>query len=189
MVRTTGSVVALMGRGCPLVEFFPRPGERITFTGEVCSRSGYAEGDTVELFYDPLEPQHAHIDSFLQNWFISLILGAIGLFFTLIGLALLIPEALVDSRRKRLKRKGKAVQAQFVEIRRNPFSTFNNVPAWQLVCQWCNPSTGEVHLFYSEDLWFDPQPFIGNELLQVMVDPNDPRRYSVDTSFLPRLAD
>ncbi len=107
MVRTTGSVVALMGRGCPLVEFFPRPGERITFTGEVCSRPGYAEGDTVELFYDPLEPQHAHIDSFLQNWFISLILGAIGLFFTLIGLVLLIPEALVDSRRKRLKLKAR----------------------------------------------------------------------------------
>lgn len=189
MLRTTGSVVAVMGRGCPLVEFFPLPGERVTFTGEVCSRPGYAKGDIVELFYDPLEPQNAHIDSFLQNWFVSLILGGIGLFFTLVGLALLMPEALVDGRRNRLKRKGQAVQAQFVEVRRNPLSTLNNVPAWQLVCQWYNPSSGAVHLFYSEDLWFDPQPFIENESLQVMVDPDDLRRYSVDTSFLPRLAD
>ncbi|WP_277373449.1 DUF3592 domain-containing protein [Pseudomonas sp. AA-38] len=188
MLRTTGEVVAVMGRGCPVVEFFPHQGELTRFTGEVCSRPGYAMGEVVDLFYDPLEPENAHIDSFVQNWFISLILGAVGLFFCLVGSFLLMPDSFSNRRVKRLESRAQAVQAKFVDVRRNPFSTLNDVPAWQLVCQWHNPESGAMHVFYSEDLWFDPRPFIKDECLQVMIDPEDPRHYSVDTSFLPRLA-
>lgn len=188
MLQTTGSVVAVSGKGCSSVTFYPRQGERVTFSSQVCSRPGYDVGDSVELFYDPSEPQNAHIDSFVQNWFVSLILGGFGLLFMLGGLVFLVPAALAGKRHARLKHRGQAIQARFLEIRRNAFSTLNNVPAWQLVCQWQNPISGEVHLFYSEDLWFDPQPYVDRELLQVHIDPENPRRYSVDISFLPRLA-
>lgn len=121
MLRTTGEVVAVMGRGCPVVEFSPRQSELTRFTGEVCSRPGYAMGEVVDLFYDPLEPENAHIDSFVQNWFISLILGAVGLFFCLVGSFLLMPDSFSNRRLNRLKGKAQAVQAKFVDVRRNPF--------------------------------------------------------------------
>lgn len=189
MLRTAGSVVAVSGRGCPSIAFSTGQGERVTFSGQVCSRPGYDVGESVELLYDPLEPQNAHIDGFTQNWFVSLLLGSFGLIFLAAGLLFLLPGVFADRRRTRLERGGKAIQARFVEVRRNPFSTLNQVPAWQLVCQWQNPASGAVHLFYSEDLWFDPQPFIAHKSLQVWIDPQHPERYSVDTSFLPRLAE
>lgn len=189
MLRTTGTVVAVSGRGCPSVTFVARQGEPVTFSGQVCSRPGYEIGESVELLYDPSEPRNAHIDSFTQNWFVSLILGSFGSIFLLGSLVFVVPEALAGSRRTRLEKRGQAVPARLVEVRRNPLSTRNNVPAWQLVCQWQNPSSGAVHLFYSEDLWFDPQPFVQLESLLVRIDPKNPRRYSVDTSFLPRLAE
>lgn len=188
MLRTTGTVVAVSGRGCPSVAFVARR-ERVTFTGQVCSRPGYEIGESVELLYDPREPWNAHIDSFTQNWFVSLVLGSFGLVFLLGSLVFVLPEALARRRRSRLEKRGQAVQARLVEVRRNPLATLNNVPAWQLVCQWQNPASGAVHLFYSEDLWFDPQPFVQHESLQVRIDPANPRRYSVDTSFLSRLAE
>ncbi|WP_171016357.1 DUF3592 domain-containing protein [Pseudomonas sp. F(2018)] len=188
MLRTAGSVVAVSGRGCPSIAFSTGQGERVTFPGQVCSRPGYEIGESVELLYDPLEPENAHIDGFTQNWFVSLILGSFGSIFLLGGMVFVLPEALARRRRSRLERRGQAVQARIVEIRRNPFATLNNVPAWQLVCQWQNPANGAVHLFYSEDLWFDPLPFVQRDSLQVRIDPDNPRRYSVDTSFLPRLA-
>ena len=94
MLQTTGSVVAVSGKGCSSVTFYPRQGERVTFSSQVCSRPGYDVGDSVELFYDPSEPQNAHIDSFVQNWFVSLILGGFGLLFMLGGLVFLVPAAL-----------------------------------------------------------------------------------------------
>lgn len=189
MLRTTGTVAAVSGRGCPSVTFVAHQGEPVTFSGQVCSQPGYEIGESVELLYDPSEPRKVHIDSFTQNWFVSLILGSFGSIFLLGSLVFVVPEALAGRRRSRLETRGQAVQARLVEVRRNPLSTRNNVPAWQLVCQWQNPSSGAVHLFYSEDLWFDPQPFVQRESLQVRIDPKNLRRYSVDTSFLPRLAE
>lgn len=189
MVRTVGSVVVVSGKGCPLVEYFPRQDERVTFTGAVCSRPGYDIGESVELFYDPLEPQHAHIDSFTQNWFLSLLLGSFGLIFLLGSLVFTLPELFASRRRAWLKRSGQSVLARVLEVQRNPLSTLNGVPAWHLICQWQNPASGAVHLFHSEDLWFDPQPFLRGTTLSVLIDPKNPRRYSVDTSFLPQLAE
>ncbi|MGE8358481.1 DUF3592 domain-containing protein [Pseudomonas sp.] len=189
MLPTSGTVVELLGRrGCPLVEFSTPSGERASFVGEVCSNSGYDVGERVALMYDPLEPGNAHIDGFLQNWFISLIFGFFGVFFTGIGLAFVLPNTFAERRRQRLMKEGQAVQARFIEVRRNEFSTLNGVAAWQLVGQWQNPDSGAVHLFYSDDLWFDPLPFIKSQTLRVLIDPKDSRRYSVDTSFLPQLA-
>lgn len=189
MLPSSGTVVALVGRhGCPLVEFTTASGEQARFVGEVCSNSGYDVGEGVALMYDPVDPENAHIDGFLQNWFISLIFGFFGVFFTLIGLVFLLPDTFAERRRKRLMQQGQAVQARFVEVRRNEYSTLNGVAAWQLVGQWQNPDSGAVHLFYSDDLWFDPLPFMKGDALRVLIDPKDSRRYSVDVSFLPKLA-
>jgi hypothetical protein len=188
MLRTVGSVVSVSGKGCTLVEYFPRQDQRVTFSGEVCSRPGYDIGDSVEVSYDPLEPQHAHIDSFTQNWFLSLMLGSFGLIFLLGSMVFTLPEVLARARIAGLRRTGQTVLAHFLEVRRNPLSTLNGIPAWQLIYQWQNPASGAVHLFYSEDIWFDPQPFLRGTTLSVLIDPQNPKYFSIDTSFLPQLA-
>jgi hypothetical protein len=42
---------------------------------------------------------------------------------------------------------------------------------------------------HSFDLWPDPTPLIGNRPIDVLIDPNNPGRYWLDTDFLGDLAD
>lgn len=39
----------------------------------------------------------------------------------------------------------------------------------------------------SEEVWFDPSPYVEREALDVLVDRDNPHRYRVDIDFLPKL--
>jgi hypothetical protein len=43
-------------------------------------------------------------------------------------------------------------------------------------------------VFTSENVWFDPSAHLGNELT-VFIERDNPKRYYVDLTMLPRLAD
>lgn len=51
-----------------------------------------------------------------------------------------------------------------------------------------NPESGHLHVFNSENLWFDPTQHVTTKQLRVLLDPNDATRYHIDVSFLPQLA-
>ena len=66
----------------------------------------------------------------------------------------------------------------------------NGQHPWRILAQWQNPATGKLHLFHSENLWFDPSRFVATQKqVRVLIDPQQPNRYSMDLSFLPELAD
>ncbi|MNJ77778.1 hypothetical protein D3C77_753610 [compost metagenome] len=58
-----------------------------------------------------------------------------------------------------------------------------------IVCNWRNPVTQEVHRLESENIWYDPSDYINVSKVRVFVDKQNPRRYYMDISFLPKLAD
>jgi hypothetical protein len=39
--------------------------------------------------------------------------------------------------------------------------------------------------FKSKAIWFNPEKYIQNRDIRVRIDPNNPRKYVMDTSFLP----
>lgn len=189
MRAASGSVIDLT-RGCPAVRFTTDGGEPVIFQGGVCSNPpAFGLGDPVAVLYDPQEPGRASIDGFLENWFVSLVLGAIGSVFLLISSFFVIPPLLARRRASHLSRNGQAVLAQLVEVRRNEMLSVNGMHPWRIAAQWVNPATGKLHRFNSANLWFDPSPYIVGEQVQVFIDPKQPRRYSMDTSFLPELAE
>jgi hypothetical protein len=73
----TGTVVELASvqgrRGyiyCPVVEFTISSGQTIQFTSDFGSRpAGHRVGQTVNVRYDPADPQKAEIESTLSTWF------------------------------------------------------------------------------------------------------------------------
>jgi uncharacterized protein DUF3592 len=70
----------------PRVRFQTEGGQFHEFTGDVgSSPPSFDIGETVEVLFDPAAPASARIDSFMQLWFVSLILGAIGVVFTAVG--------------------------------------------------------------------------------------------------------
>jgi hypothetical protein len=189
MQSARGEVVDLT-QGCPAVRFITASNEPLFFLSDVCSNPpAFGLGDSVAVLYDPAQPSRAKIDGFLENWFVSLVLGSIGSVFLLISSFFIIPPLLARRRAEHLSRHGTPVFAELTEVRRNEMLSVNGMQPWRIVAQWVNPATGKLHRFTSANLWFDPSPYIRGNQVQVFIDPQKPKRYSVDTSFLPELAE
>ncbi|WP_273133493.1 hypothetical protein [Marinobacter vinifirmus] len=48
--------------------------------------------------------------------------------------------------------------------------------------------SGDLHVFRSDNLWFDPSNHIERGTVPVLVGESNLNRYWVDTSFMPKLA-
>ena len=48
--------------------------------------------------------------------------------------------------------------------------------------------SGDLHVFRSDNLWFDPSNHIERDTVPVLVGESNLNRYWVDTSFMPKLA-
>lgn len=98
--RMTGMAVgtiAATGHGgskssrCAMVAFHTPDQVLFEFSASVCSGSN-SLGDEVAVRYDPRNPRHAMLDSFLENWFLPLLLWGLGFPFAL-GVIMLWPSA------------------------------------------------------------------------------------------------
>jgi hypothetical protein len=68
------------------VQFTASAGRRITFVPSISQRPApYGVGATVEVLYDPRNPQQAQINSFTHRWFATLMLVGFGLFGIAMG--------------------------------------------------------------------------------------------------------
>jgi len=75
---------------CPVVEFTVPSGEKIRFTSEFGSRPAMHQvGQSVEVRYDPADPNKAEIDSGATMWITPLILVFMGLLACCLGISFL----------------------------------------------------------------------------------------------------
>ncbi|MEO1171377.1 MAG: DUF3592 domain-containing protein [Myxococcota bacterium] len=80
--RVTGTITRA---NPPLAEFFVND-EPFVAEGSVSSKPpAYSVGEQVEVLYLPDDPSDARIDSFLENWFVTTLLGILGTVFTAAG--------------------------------------------------------------------------------------------------------
>jgi hypothetical protein len=88
--RATGTVVdqlATSGGWRPVVRFVTASGQPVRFGSNVASRPArFRVGDQVRVAYDPANPSHAAIDSFVDSLAIPLMFSGIGLIIFLFGL-------------------------------------------------------------------------------------------------------
>ena len=189
MSHTRGKIIDVE-KGCPSLLFSDASEQVHRYRSNTCTNPpAFAVGEWVNLYYDPQNPSDARIDSFSQNWVGSLIVGGIGLVFLLIGIAIVLPPLIGRLRGASLLATGTPVQAEVVDVELNEGLSINGRNPYRIVAQWLNPQTNKLHVFRSANLWFDPGPYISESLVTVMIDPPNPKRYSMDTRFLPELAD
>ncbi|HEX7129392.1 MAG TPA: DUF3592 domain-containing protein [Rhodanobacteraceae bacterium] len=204
-VRANGTVVALQRTESlehddhhtyqtvsyfPIVQFTDASGKRIEFTSDSGSNPpAWSRGDHVEVLYRADAPGKPRINSFMSLWFGTLIAGGLGVVFTTIAVAMIV----VPMRRRRLesflKTNGVPVEATFESVELNTSMKVNGQSPWRVLAQWLDPATSQVHVFKSDNLWFDPTAYIKDHKINVFVDRANPKRYYVDLSFLPKLAD
>ncbi|HEX6614415.1 MAG TPA: DUF3592 domain-containing protein [Rhodanobacteraceae bacterium] len=174
----------------PMVQFTDASGKRIEFTsGSGSNPPAYSRGDQVDVLYHADAPEKARINSFMSLWFGPLLVGGLGVVFTAIGIAMVV----VPIRRRRLesflKANGVPVEATFESVERNTSVKVNGESPWRVLAQWLDPATSKVHVFKSDDLWFDPTAYIKDRKINVFINRGNPKKYYVDLSFLPKMAD
>ena len=85
-----------------------------------------------------------------------------------------------------LHQNGRRIQAEFTR-ELNTSLEVNGSNPYRIVCQWLDPVKNEMHIFNSANIWFDSTNYIPGKTIEVLVDPNNPRRYDVETAFLPKV--
>lgn len=172
----------------PVVAFTTKDGKQIEYTSSISSNPpSYHKGEIVEIFYDPADPYDATINGFASLWLAPLILGIFGTVFFLIGFLIILFGKMKQKKIEDLKFNGKAIITKFDHADLNYSYKVNGRSPFVIYSQWLNPTTNELHLFKSENIWFDPNNFIPSEGIKVLIDPSNPKKYYMDISFLPRV--
>ena len=107
------------------------------------------------------------------------IFGGVGLVFFIIGIICLCFAFKKRNRIKRLLSDGKYVMAEIAGV-----SRCYNVKIWGyypyvVICQYQDIS-GDVHMFKSRYLRFNPEPLLKDQMVRVYVDAEDYNYYYVD---------
>jgi len=178
----------------PTINFMDRGGEKIEFKSTIGTNPpSYSKGQKVEILYRPTDPQNAQINDFGSLWTGPIVLGSIGGGFLIIGtIVMTIPFivfGLPERDKEYLKVSGVSIQTKFQNVQLNTSFSVNGSHPFVVVTQWQNPATSELHIFQSNNLWFDPSDYIKSETITVFIDKNNPKKYYVDLSFLPKLAE
>ncbi|NZA27241.1 DUF3592 domain-containing protein [Luteimonas sp. SJ-92] len=173
----------------PVVLFTAQDGQEATFVSSSGSNPpSHRRGERVQVLYPPGRPEEARIDGFFPLWGAVVILGGIGSAFFLIGGGMVLFGALKGRDARYLRANGMRIEAEITGVERNEGLSVNGRSPYCIVGQWQNPTTSEVHVFRSDNIWFDPTDYLRTERMPVLIDRNKPGRYLVDLSFLPKLA-
>jgi hypothetical protein len=178
------------GRGdfYPRIRFRTTDGQEISFIANSGSNPpSYHVSQQVTILYDPQQPYHAYIQSFVDLWLLPTILCGLGMVFCSFGVVAAIWKALGARKDAWLRQNGRRIEAEFTRVELNTSLQINGSSPYRLVCQWLDPATNHMHVFHSANIWFDPTNYVTGKTLQVMLDPNNPHRYLVETSFLPEV--
>jgi hypothetical protein len=166
----------------PVVKFTTQEGGEMEFispTGR--NPSPFKVNDAVPVLYDPKNPKNAQINTFGELWVEVLILGGLGILFTLIALGVVIFMIRKKNLIAWLKSHGDVVQTDFVQVEENGSVSMNGRHPWRIVSKWRNPEDNKEYEFQSEDIWTDEPPVVAaGQKIEVYIDPKNPKRYFMD---------
>ena len=108
-----------------------------------------------------------------------LIFGGIGLLFFALGVIFLIVELKKKLRNDKLLRAGNYVMAEVLEVTLNYNVAVNRRHPYIVRCRY-QDMYGNVHIFKSRDLFFDPTDLFKDQMVKVYVDGENYKHYYVD---------
>jgi len=152
-------------------------------TANHSKRFDVMEGSQLKIWYDPADPQTIDFgDSIGYN-----MRGVVfGLFFFLFGFYLMFRVIKRDSANNKLRKTGTKIAAEFVSLERNEKYRMGDKNPWLIKCKWMDNINNKEYYFVSKDYIEDPtQHLTGRGHIDVFMNPADPARYYMDTSFIP----
>lgn len=172
----------------PMIEFTTQDGRRIKFVSKLGSGSpSYSVGQHVDVLYVPSAPENAKINSFMNLYFVTLILGVMSGVILASLLVGRLFKGLGKKKVARLIQQGRPIQAKFQAVEKNNMIAMNGRHPYHIIAHWQNPSTNQLHIFKSKNIWFNPTDYINRKELTVYVDKSNIKKYHMDVSFLPEV--
>jgi hypothetical protein len=172
----------------PRIRFRTESGQEINFVSNTgASQPSYHVNEQVTILYDPQQPYNASTSSFASLWLGSIIFLGMGVMFTSPGIGFIVWTRLNNRKNLWLHQNGRRIQAEVKGVELNSSVAVNGVNPYRIACQWLDPASNQVYLFHSGNIWYDPTDYLPKSL-EVLVDPNNLHRYTVEISFLPKLA-
>ncbi len=198
-IGTEGEVIALAESRssdshnslyAPVVMFTTTEGKEEVFVSSSSSYpAAYDVGESIEVLYLEEDPSEVKIKGFFSFWGISFITGVMGVMFAIFPVTMLVIGIKKTKKKAMLKRNKITIKAKYLGVRMNTMVSINGAQPYVIEAQWKEPNSNKVHVFKSENIWFDPSDFINTEELTIFVDhPRKPKNYWMDISFLPKLA-
>lgn len=173
----------------PAIRFQTAQGEIVEHVSPVMIKSDkYKVGDKVEMLYDPANPKDAVINGFFAVWGLTMMFGYVGVAALLFGGAPMLWAKRKAKKAQELMTTGRRVNATTQGVHLNKRIEVNGKNPLQIHAQWQDPVTQKIHIFKSDNIWFDPSAYIKNENLVVYINPDNLKEYHMDISFLPEMA-
>ena len=172
----------------PIIEFTTQENQQIEFRSSMGS-SSYRNsiGQSIDIIYNPANPQDAIIDSFFGVYGLSIFLGIFGGVFTLIGGIPVLLGAASKKKSTRLLREGTPIQVKITGVEENTMIQVNKRSPYQIIADVHDKSTNSIKRYKSENIYFDPSPYIDRENVTIYLDKSNANKYYMDISFLPEL--
>lgn len=145
--------------------------------------SGMRRGKEIILYCDPGDPWNVQPKSMIYLG--PVILGGMGLIFTLTGTGVLIAAAAGASRRKKIREQGKSIYATVEDIAFDTRYSVNGAHPYVIYCIYRDDYRDVTYRFKSENLWVDPSvSFPIGSTIEVKVMEDDYSRYCVITDHI-----
>ncbi len=138
--------------------------------------SSMYEGQTITVLYSPDNPFDVRVDAGFSAHIVFIAMGG---FFALLGLLLVIIPRAVDSEKKKLMETGEQAEGVITDVVRNMSVRINGRHPFKAECRVTDPITGEVYLYSSKNVTYNIDHLIGRAVT-VYYDPNNRKKYYVD---------
>jgi len=169
----------------PQLEYVTPAGQTVhTPLDTVSNRSAYHVGELVPILFDPDQPEHAIPNTFWSRWLFVVIFGGIGI---VVSGSTSIPSVLRAIRRHRIRgllKKGRPIVTAYHSVEENAAVEVQGLHPFYVITEWRNPVSHELVQFRSPALWQDPRPIASDQLITVVIDPDNFHCYLMDLSFL-----
>jgi hypothetical protein len=106
----------------------------------------------------------------------------------LFGIAIAIRVYLRDKAKTKayLLQSGQLIRADITDISLNQSIMVNGKSPFQIIAQWHDKTNNQMYIYKSDNFWFNPTQFVSDKTISVYIDLNNPKKYHMDTSFLPK---
>jgi hypothetical protein len=164
------------------VSFNTPDGKEVTSTAS--TRMHVSSGEKVKVYYYAESPQIIDFGDGIGYQMRGVIIGG---FFFLTGLFYFIRFSVTDKSDKNLRSSGLKIEAEFVAIVRDERFRAGDRNPWIIKCRWIDNRNSKEYIFVSKTYTIDPAPYLnGRSYIDVFIDPVNPEKYFMDTSFMPK---